>query len=454
MQNRNRQKGAALVLTLILLAVASAWACGLCAMTTTNLQVAKNHQMVNRALRAAESGFQVIRYHLSHITISSSTPPSEYFDTIVADLSTELKDSQISIDLNGSIPDITLDSATDERFSVTMKMDDTNSKLLVAVTGKLGQKVTRTVEVEFAFSTSAHPIFKYGFATKGPIDFKGNPTTTSVTANWEADIYTESSKLTPWDVAVHLEGNTNFDGDINIGSDALFEYEADLLIAGEQGETAVENHVMKNVGSKEFPLADTARFVKYADPDSGAIIDASTDLSKGMTLINRTIAANTNPVFRRGVIIEGILLIETPNIVTFDNVDLRGIIVGHGSDGNPSTNQLNFTSNFASTSYPCGEAFDAIRKETGTALLTPGFAANFMGNFSAIGGVVAINGLYINGNASASVAGSIINYSESKTTIEGNLALNFDRARITEAPAGFEAYKVLAMDGTSYSIDI
>jgi hypothetical protein len=275
---------------------------------------------------------------------------------------------------------------------------------------------------------------------------------TGVTANWEADIYTESLGLGEWDVAVHLGGNTNFDGDIEIGGNAQFVYDAELKIAGDSGKTAVDNHVTRNVGPIDFPAPDTARFVKYADPDSSAIIDSTTDLSKGMVLTNATIAANTNPVFQRGVTIEGVLLVETPNIVTFDNVILQGIIVEYGSAGDASTNQLNFTGNFASTSYPSGAEFDAIKTEVGTAILAPRFDASFIGNFAAIDGVVATSGLSMDANTDASVRGSILNYSDTASTIAGNVTLNFDRADLTEIPAGFDTHRVLAFDNSSYSV--
>ena len=447
------QPGAILLLSMIFLVVFAALAVAILSQSAGNLQVAANHHKANLALAAAESGLQVVRYYLSHIKMPSSTPPSQYFNVIMTELSNDLESqAEITLNTNGSIPDVVLDSTTNQRFSVTTKMDDTNSNLIVSVVGKVGQEVARTIQVGFAISPYKHPIFKYGMASKGPIDFTGNSTITGASANWEADLYTESLNLTEWDVAVHLGGNANFDGNIDIGGNAQFVYDADLVIAGDQGQMAVDSHVTKNVGPVDFPAPDTARFVKYADPDSSAIIDGTTDLSKGMTLTNATIAANTNPVFQKGVTIEGILLVEAPNIVTFDNVVLQGIIVGHGSAGDPSTNQLHFTGNFASTSYPSGAEFDAIKQEVGTAILAPGFAASFTGNFSAVDGVIAVNGLHMNANANASVEGSIVNYSETASTIAGNVALAFDRANITEIPAGFDTHRVLAFDNSTYSL--
>ena len=56
-------------------------------------------------------------------------------------------------------------------------------------------------------------------------------------------------------------------------------------------------------------------------------------------------------------------------------------------------------------------------------------------------------------NANASVKGSIINYSETASTIAGNVTMNFDRAsNVNEVPAGFDTHRVLAFDNSSYSL--
>ena len=59
------------------------------------------------------------------------------------------------------------------------------------------------------------PIFNYGMATKGALQFPQNPTLTGAAENWEADIYVESANDI---LAVSVGGNTNFDGDIDIGN--------------------------------------------------------------------------------------------------------------------------------------------------------------------------------------------------------------------------------------------
>ncbi|MHC4678528.1 MAG: hypothetical protein ACYTEK_07500, partial [Planctomycetota bacterium] len=60
-----------------------------------------------------------------------------------------------------------------------------------------------------------------------------------------------------------------------------------------------------------------------------------------MILTNATIAAGTNPLFKGSVTIEGVLVVESPNVVTFGrNVALQGLIVAESDVDNPGTNRI------------------------------------------------------------------------------------------------------------------
>jgi hypothetical protein len=271
--------------------------------------------------------------------------------------------------------------------------------------------------------------------------------TTGVNDNWEADIYIESAgNMT----ALTVVGNTNFDGDIEIGNpSATVDFQQDVQIAGDTGQAAIDNHVTIGADPVDFPTPDTARFQPYA---TGDVIDSSTDLSVNNILVNCKIAAGTNPVFPKSVTIQGILLIESPNIVTFSrNVALEGIMVAEGDLTNPGTDKINFLGNFASGSYPSGAEFDAIRQEEGSSIIAPGFAAEFAGNFSTLEGVIAVSGAYFTGNCAAQIKGTIINYSDDPMVVEGNASMNFDRANSPKVPAGFDTHRALYCDPSTYS---
>ena len=442
-----RRKGAALIICTIFVLVFSAVAVAIASLSGNNLQIAENQRRGDGARGCAESGQEVSRHWLSRVYVPSSTSPSDYLSAIVDELQSDFADNgitNITINADGTIPAVTLDSTRAECFQGQLAA---NANLLhTEITGS-HRGVTRTIRVSYDIEPYEHPIFNYGLATKGALQFPGNPTIRGNAHNWEADIYVESpSSLT----AVYSAGNVNFDGDISIGNPAAgVDLQGDVLIAGDHGQTAIDNHVSAGVDPVEFPVADTEPFRQYA---TGITIDDSTDTSDNMTLSNATIAAGTNPTFAGNIIIEGILFIEAPNIVVFErNVQLNGIIVGNGDPDNPGTNQITFGGNFATGPYPAGNEYDAIRDETGSSILAPGFAASFEGNFSAIDGVMAVSGASFSGNVSAVVKGTIINYSDTPVLVEGNATMVFDRVDSTKVPAGFDFYRVLTYDPSSYS---
>jgi Tfp pilus assembly protein PilX len=448
--NMKRNHGSVLIMAMIFIVICTALAVSMASISSANIQLASNQRSVDLALASAESGIEVQRYWLTPVSMPSSTPPANYYSSIINAVKYDLDSNSISnivLNNNGSINPVTLESLTGQTFSGQISPDTNNLTILhVYSTGGNGQ-VTRTIKVDFDIEPYKHPIFNYGLATKGPLYFTGNPTVTALNSSWEADMYIESpSNLT----AISVGGNLNFAGDIEIGNaSANVDFGGDVLIGGEHGVPAITNHVTVGADEVDFPAPDTERFWQYA---TGDVINSSTNLSTYTNiLVNCKIEANTNPVFPKSVIIQGILFIESPNIVTFQrNVALQGIIVADGDLNNPGTNRIDFLGNFASGPYPAGAEFDAIRSEVGSSLLAPGFAVSFQGNFSTLEGVVAVSGVRFSGNVNAMIKGTIINYSDTPMQIDGNAIMNFDRAGSTKIPAGFDTLRVLSYKPSSY----
>jgi Tfp pilus assembly protein PilX len=447
-----KREGAVLIIAMIFVLIFSALAVSMATISGTNAQLASNHHKVDCALGSAESGLDVERYWLDTVIFPSNTPVNKYFTTIMNSLESNMDANSITnIILKkplGTISPVTLDSVTGQTFSGLMRVSDSNSYILEVFSTGGNDPITRTIKVDFNIEPYEHPIFNFGLATKGPLNYTGNPTTNGAAEAWEADIYIESSGSAN---ALSVAGNTNFHGDIMIGNPAAnASFGADVLIDGDQGQTAIDNHVHIGVDPVDFPEPDTARFSPYA---TGITIDSSTDLSSiPNPLVNATIAAGTDPNFPKGVNIQGILLIESPNVVTFtSNVALQGIIVGEGDvTADPATDRIDFMGNFSSGPYPPGAEFDAIRQEEGSSIVAPGFAASFQGNFSTLEGVVALSGVTFSGNVNAMIKGTIINYSDIPMTVEGNATMNFDRADSTKVPAGFDTLRVLTYNPSSY----
>jgi signal peptidase I len=430
---------------MIFIVIFVALAVSMATMSGTNIQLASNQHKVGCALASAASGLEVKRYWLSQVMMPSSTPPANYLSTVVTTLQNDLDANSISnitLNNNGSISPVALDAVTGQTFSGQIFINPGNPDILQVYTTGGGDQVKRTIGTYFDIEPYEHPIFNYGLATKGPLNYAGNPTMTGVNSNWEADIYVESASSV---TAVAINGNTNFDGNIMIGNpSANVDFQGDVLIAGDQGQAAIDNHVFIGVDPVDFPVPDTARFLQYA---TGADIDSGTDTSDNMILTKRRIVAGTNPTFEGNIRIEGILFIEQPNRVTFNgNVDLQGMIVADGNVDEPGTNSITFFGNFETNPYPPRH----IRSEIGSSLLAPGFSAEFAGNFASLGGVMAVSGAYFSGNVNAIVEGTIINYSEDPMVVEGNPTFRFDRAGSTKVPAGFDTHRVLTYNPSSY----
>ncbi len=445
-----KREGAVLIIAMIFVLIFSALAVSMATMSSANAQLASNHHKVGCALGSAASGLEVQRHWLTPVTMPSSTPTANYFSTIISTMQYDLDANSISnitLENDGSILPVSLDSVTGQTFAGQMRISDSNSSVLEIFSTGGDAQITRTIKVEFDIEPYKWPIFNYGLATKGPLNYTGNPRMIAVNSAWEADLYVESASSA---IALTVGGNTNFDGDVMIGNAAAnANFAGAVQIAGDTGQSAIDNHVFIGVDPVVFPEPDTARFGTYA---TGDVIDSSTDLSSSNILVNCSIAAGTNPVFPKSVILQGILLIESPNVVTFTrNVALQGIIVGEGDvTANPVTDRIDILGNFASGPYPWGAEFDAIRSEVGSSIVAPGFAMSFQGNFSTLEGVVAVSGVHFSGNVAAQIKGTIINYSDDPMVIEGNATMNFDRQASTKVPAGFDTHRVLTYKPSSY----
>ncbi|MDT8303787.1 MAG: pilus assembly PilX N-terminal domain-containing protein [Sedimentisphaerales bacterium] len=447
-QQSNR--GAVLIVSMIFVLIFSALAISMATMSGTNVQLASNQHKVGSAIASTESGLETMRFWLNRVQFPSSTPTSDYHDTIVSNLRSDLSANSITnitVYNNGIIPSVPLDSTTGQAFEGELLIDLNNANIL-QLSAKGGADITRKIRVQYDIQPYEYPIFDFGLATKGPVHFLGNPTVNGVNSNDEADIFIESNNN---NLAMLVTGNTNFDGDISVGNSiANVSLMGDIQIAGDSGQTAIDNHVNIGVESPQFPDPDTLHFQQYA---TGPVIDSSTDLSApGMVLTNATIAAGTDPNFLGNVTIEGILYIEQPNEVIFSkNVKSQGMIVAEGDPNFASpSNSITFLGQFATNPVPAGVQFDAIRQEEGSSILAPAFSVEFAGNFSALSGVMAVSGVHFSGNVNAIIEGTIINYSDNPTIIEGNAVLNFDRSNNITVPAGFDTHRILTYNPASY----
>ncbi|HIJ67490.1 MAG TPA: hypothetical protein HPP87_00245 [Planctomycetes bacterium] len=458
-RNRHLRRGAILIIAVIFVAVFSSFGLAVLTMSSTNVRVADNQQKANRALESAQSGLEVMKYWLGRVAMPGDTTPADRFSTLTYLLNSDMGNAGIYVnqayDDDGypaslGLGDVAVSALTDQSFSTSLQKTADLDVLQMDITGN-SNSIARTIRVNYTFGTRAHNVFDYGVATKGPLSLSGNIDMSGATVAVEADVYIESHNQNE---ALSIIGNSQIAGDVQITNpDAYVTLQGGQAgIGGETGEAALDN-VTIGAEPAEFPIPLTGYFEQYVqntfDP---AIHDTSAD----NTYENIRIPGGTNPHFSGNVTLNGIIFIETPNIVTFTgNVNITGMVIGDGDmNDNSGANQLTFLGNVSSNpvgDLPETSQFDGIRDETGTFLMAPGFSASFGGNFDTLNGAIAANGINFFGNAGGTINGSILNYSDTPMTFSGNSDLIFNRSGITEVPAGFGPEIILHYVSESYS---
>jgi cytoskeletal protein CcmA (bactofilin family) len=452
--NRSRNRnGMALLVSLVFLATFTAWSVSVYTTSTINAQIAHNQRRANGARANAESGLDIIRYWLQHICISGTTAPADRFALMAGYLQTDLAANGVSNvcpSYDGSqvtIPNVALDSSAGQSFSAVIQPVGTDT-LQADVTGYCGT-LRRTIRVNYGFGTRVNTVFDFGVATRGPLHLAGNIELEGTNVSVESSVYIESNDL----IALSIIGNSHIAGDVSITNpNATAQLQGGKAsIGGETGEAAIKNHVFTGVPPTEFPTPNPNHFEHYVT----STINSSTNTTTNATYENAKIVAGTNPVFSGNVIFNGVVFIETPNVVTFTgNTTITGLIVGDGdTQDNSGTNKIIFLGNVESQSVsnlPDLTQFAGLKDEKGTFVLAPGFAVSLGGSFSTLNGAIAGNGIEFFGNAGGTIQGSIINYSDDQMTFSGNSDLHFNRSGTVKVPAGFAPEIILRYDASSY----
>ena len=464
-KSRSLRRGVVLIIAVVFVAIFSSFGLAMLTMSSTNVQVADNHYKANRALESAQSGLEVTRYWLGRVAMPGTTSPADRFTTLTGLVDAELATAGIyptttsAYDADGpsavNLGSTTINSLAGQSFSASMQKTGDLDVVQVTITGGditgSTDSITRTVSVNCRFETREHNVFDYGVATRGPLNLLGNIEMTGTNVAVESDVYIESNSQNE---ALSIIGNSQIGGDVTITNpDAYATLQGGHAgIGGETGEAALD-HVSVGDQPVEFPIPLSGYFEQYVQNTFDPAVD---DTTADNTFENIRIPGGTNPTFSGSTTLNGIVFIESPNIVTFTgNVDITGIIIGDGDmNDNSGANQIIFLGNVGSapvTDLPETEQFDGLRDETGTFLMAPGFSASFGGSFETLNGAIAANGINFFGNAGGTINGSILNYSDTPMTLSGNSDLFFNRSGDTEVPAGFGPELILNYVSSSYS---
>jgi Tfp pilus assembly protein PilX len=457
------RRGSTLILSLIFITMFAALATAMASLSGTNVQVAENQRRLDNVRACAESGVEVVRYWISQVAISGLTDPEDRFSTLASMLQTKLNDAVITniqpvcTATTVTISNVPLNSSSGQSFSAVLtKIDDNIVQL--DVTGHYGS-LSRTIRSNYFFDTRAHTVFDFGVASKGPLTLSGNIDMEGANIDIESNAYIES--WNSW-TALDIIGNSHIGGTVKIAnpSASVNIQGGQAGIGGVTGEEAAQPpYTQYGAPPTEFPEMNPAPFIDFINSTDAMthVLDANDDTSADATYSNLMIPAGMNPTFSGQSTLNGVIYIETPNVVTFSGgTTITGVIVTDGSATDDSgTNQIDFQGNVTSypvSSLPAGGQFDFVRDQTGTFMMTPGFHASFGGNFvTPLCGAIAANGVEFYGNAGGTIYGSIINYSDTDMILSGNNDLFFNRSGLTEVPAGFVPQLILHYNPSTYA---
>lgn len=445
-KSNKTRSGIALVLAMIFLAVFSTLAAVTISQSSKNVAISGNHRQANRAFNNAHSGLEVIRYQLAGLVIEGSADATTRFNAVAAPLVANMGATYDGTTL--IIADTSIASENGEVFTATLTQP-TESSIQLNITGKSGN-AKRLISSNFDFDQIGNSVFDFGVATKGPLSMTGQAGIDGVDqANIaiEASVYIEG---VAGETSLNMIGQASIAGDVSIAKDFDdYNLGTKSSVGGVTGDEALE-HVHTGTDPVSFPEPNPAHFLPYATGD--VITDNSYDNHE--TLNNVIIKAGTNPNFASNVTINGVLYIESPNNVHFSGkVVINGVIVGDGELDNIDSS-MKFSGQVISNDVsvlPEGGEFDAIRSETGTFLMAPGFDLEFAGQANHVNGAIAGSGISFTGQAGGVINGSILNYSENIMSLAGQSELLFNRSGIDSLPAGFEPDSILTFSADSYA---
>ena len=361
------------------------------------------------------------------------------------DGSSNLAGMSVTLDSNTVyVPRITMDDRAFE-IQIVQRPDKT---LTMEVHG-FSKDVERVAAIDLHLAPG-HPnsVFNYGLASRGPITITGDGEILGKNELTEASVISTTDS----EVAVTIDGTTVVDGDISsTGESTSVVISGTPTIAGSTDPAVIANHVHFAVEPPVFPEVDTSIF----KPLATNVVDATTNTGEaGQVFENIVIKAGSNPTFAADTIINGVVYIESPNIVNFSaKVTLNGVIATEDNELGIENCKLNFGAQveaYGVEALPDLPQFTAVKDLTGSLVVAPGFDVSFAGHFSTISGTIAADKLSFSGQAEGTVMGSVIGLADYPTWISGSVNIVIDRSGEDSSDAGFTMPLCLEVDPKTY----
>lgn len=445
------RKGAAYVLAIVLLVSFMAMASAFAVFTNVNVRVSKNAVDVHRAQLAAESGMAFAIPQIRPLVLPNATDDDTVIVNVAQALSERLAGSENlgggAVTAEGSVVSVPQIMTDDGSFEIRI-VQRADKTLYLEVRG-WANGVRRTVAMDLTV-VLGHPnsVFNYGLASRGSISITGNGKIRGENELTDATVVSASES----EPAVSLSGNAVVEGDISTVGNSV-DIGPNVTVAGQTGD-GIDQHIHFGVEAPVFPEVDTSIFLPLA---TGDVVDQNTDTSSSGTVFeNIIIRAGSNPTFASDVIINGIIFIESPNVVNFSGkVTLNGLIATEDADDPIENCKISFEGQveaYGVDVLPDEPQFADIKETTGTFIVAPGFDVSFAGQFTTINGTVAADKLSFSGQAEGTINGSVIGLADYPTTVSGQVDIVVDRSGAGEDPpdAGFLLPKSLEVVQRSY----
>jgi len=440
--------GAALMITIIFLALFASLALALSAAADTNLTLARNRIETQRARALAETGLSLVQRQLGGMELDADAVnggADELLEAVASHLEQAFGDSSmvdagdIASDPVSFTANVDLGDGLAGAVDITIVTDGgacDEPTIAVECTGRFG-RARRTVRYELTVQGGNYTLGPDAIASQSYIRLLGNSRISGVNDDSEGSILSATYSRTN---AVQLVGNTRVSGDVAVCN-------PDGRIVG-LGHTHIGGEAVIGAGEPAWPEVDPGVFEPYVEGNlSGSTIG-------NRTFTNVRIPAGTNPTFIGNTRFNGVVYVESPNRVTFlGNTTVHGVIVCEPPETeNLNANKILMLGNLSTAgveNLPDQPRYDGLRNLTGSFLLAEGFNAEFYGNFNTVNGSIVASRLRFLGNAVGVVRGGILNLDDSVVKMTGNTRLRFDKESAYGQPAGLKgSYLIVCRSGT------
>lgn len=442
-----RPSGLASVLAMLYLTLISTLAVGFFVATTLSAQISKNESGLSRAQAAADGGMQFVRYELGAVVLAPSVQTQDYLSNVATQLNTLIGGTK---NMNGNAVQVTngaiyipsatgwttIDGNVGTEFRATITQSGANL-VVQTVGGGSGVTASRLIQVQFQKAPRAGAVLDYGVASQGTVATAGSTFIQGATDPTKGSVLSaDMASGTPITI-----GGTAVSGDLSVVNPGATIYVANgSSVGGTSDPTKILAHEHYGAPAPTFPWIDTSMFTKYAT-------NAYTPNQTSYT--NIVIPPNTNPSFAAGTTINGVLYIQSPNVVSFKgNATVNGLIVTDPSGSySASANQINFGGNLyvnpVSSLDPNNPNFAGLTTLTGSFMLAPNFAVSMTGNFGTINGSLLAGTVHLSGNAAGTIQGSVIamydssaSGSSSAVYLAGNSTITISSQGTSQYPTG------------------